>query len=669
MTATLEQYLSDPSLGVVRSVRPSQVRMAVQVKDIIDNGGIMFAEAGTGTGKSFGYGLPAVLCDKRVVISTAKKSLQGQLVDKDLPHLVRQTRPVAFSLMKGKKNYPCALRWDELRQSPSFNNVPHEEAERFAEWLAQPGTRDLAGWDYPWLREVQVNECVKNHCPHMGSCSYVQQRDTAQLSRILVVNHAMLAFDLAMGGGKLLPKYDVLIIDEAHQAPQFFRDAYSITFTPRQPELIAKLLKDTDFAVGDEFVRFCEGVFSLLPNRAEEFSLSDGLEHLFVKLHAKSADIASRMTVAGLLGEPDESAQPSSGLAAQLRAKVRAGGQMIDKLRRLCEILLQMPPDPDAKSAVARLAPEDWLVYTDKVRDEIHLTATPLEVGPLVAPSLLGIGRVVATSATMGSGGDMGFMAREYGLRLDQIRIQETLASPFDYERRSALYISRTAPDPADRSVTYYERMSDEVHELLHASRGGALVLCASTDDMKHLHDTIYKRHYDDGGMNYKLAMQEPGMAFDAIVDWFKSDKTSVLIGLKTFWEGVDIPGDGLRLVVIPRLPFPNRGDAVITARKKRYIERLTDAGAEEGEAGFRAWSSFDLQMAVMDVKQGAGRLIRTEDDTGIVAILDTRAYGKNKPYGATIRRSLPHKLFTGDKGTILKILNNFATKALGPVA
>lgn len=666
MTATLEQYLSDPALGLVRSVRPAQLRMAQFVTDIIENGGIAMLEAGTGTGKSFGYGLPAVLSDKRVVISVSKKSLQGQLVDKDLPHLVRATRPVGFSLLKGKRNYPCTLRWEELKTSPAFGNVPTEEAERFAEWLLQPGVRDLAGWNFPWLREVQVNECVRNHCPHSDGCSYVQQRDAAQLSRILVVNHAMLAFDLAMGGGKLLPKYDVLIIDEAHQAPQFFRDAYSIDISPRHPMMIAQLLKDSDFEVGDDFVRFCEGVFSMIPSRAEELSIDAGMEHLFGKLLAKAGDIHGRMTATGILGEDDGSSAPASGLQARLRAKIRAGGQMIGQVKRLCEIILQVPPNPDATTRVDKLAPNEWLVYTEKVRDDTHLIATPLEVGPLVAPALLGIGRVIATSATLG-GGKVGFMAREYGLKEAQIRIQETLPSPFDYERRSLLYVSRTAPDPADRSVNYYEKMADEVHELLYASRGGALVLCASTDDMKFLHDEIYKRHFRNKGMNYKLAMQEPGFSFDAVLEWFKSDKSSAFIGLKTFWEGVDIPGDGLRLVVIPRLPFPNRGDAVISARKKRYIEALTDSGVEDGEAGYRAWNSFDLQIALMDVAQGAGRLIRTETDAGVVAILDTRVYGKNKPYGATIRKSLPHKLFTGDKALLLRILNGFGAKALGP--
>jgi ATP-dependent DNA helicase DinG len=207
--------------------------------------------------------------------------------------------------------------------------------------------------------------------------------------------------------------------------------------------------------------------------------------------------------------------------------------------------------------------------------------------------------------------------------------------------------------------------MSAEIHELLTASRGGAFVLCASYDDMNQLADgcrTLLRNKPRGAGSPYLISTQVGSP--EPVLDWFKSTPRAVLFTVKTFWEGVDIPGLGLRLVVIPRLPFPNAGDVVLQARKKLVVDRLMDgAGYEEKRASMSAWDAFDFQEAIMDLKQGAGRLIRSETDMGVVALLDKRAYGNTKGYSGKVRNALPMPN-TDDKAKVLQFLGALATRA-----
>lgn len=654
---SIRDWLSDPTKGLVPNKRESQIVMAEAVEDIFTNGGIAFIEAGTGTGKSVAYGLPAALHEGRVVISTAKKALQEQLQGKDLPHIANTVRDTAYSLLKGKGNYLCALRAEEFFGGDHGSSIT--PSERLAVDRALDGTGETGSLNYPWLGNIRVSECVRMLCPHSENCGYVHAREAGKNAKILVVNHALLAHDLAFGGGKVLGPYDTLVIDEGHQAPGFFRDAFSLTLMPRQHELIQRLLKDTDFELSEEFSHLYHAIFAALGHKPGAFSLRDPLDVLFINLYTMCKKVHDAMVARGIVdaeGQADVPA-PTAGLHVLAReyAKVRAGAVVLGKVKKLCSIVLNLQDEDEEEDPEA----QQWVKYTEKRgKDETHLIVTPLEVGPLVAPALLGMRSVVVTSATLATATGMNYMAGEYGLTLGQIRTQMTLPSPFNYAARSALYISKTAPDPSTRGEDYYKKMCEEVHELLKASRGGAFVLCASTDDTVAIHDGLYRNFHP---MPYKLGKQTSASP-EAIIAWFKADPTSVLVGLKTFWEGVDIPGDALRLVIIPRLPFPAR-DVVLGARKQVFIDALMEKGKNEKEAGIRAWDAFDFQIAVLDVKQGGGRLIRTETDTGIVAILDRRAQGRAKAYSAKIRAALPHPQ-TEDKAMVLSVLDAFATKA-----
>lgn len=655
------EWLSTPEKGLVRSVRAGQIKLADIVGATIEEKGIAFAEAGTGTGKTFAYLVPALLSGKRVVVSTAKKALQEQIVDTDLPRLVALLRPpgASYSLLKGKSNYFCALRWEEFRDSPQGLSVDPVDLEAFeAEVQALRG--DVSGVNSPHVAHARTSECVRKGCPHAEGCAYVDARERAKSSRVLVVNHALLAQDLALGGGKLFGEYEVLIIDEGHQAPQFFRDAFSLSLTPRQPETLAKLMRDTAYLDAEELARLYGRIYGTLPAQAQRFRPSEAQLSLLTALRVQITACYDKLDRAGLINpDPDDMLLGGAAIARE-RAKLQSAATMVTKIKQLCDIVTGEHP---------RTTDVEWIAYVDKKqRDEVQLVVTPLEIGPLVAPALLGVGRVVVTSATLATASGMDFMAREYGFNKTQLTHAAVLPSPFDYANRSALYVSKTSPDPVARDPNYYAAMAGEIHELLRASRGGAFVLCASNDDLDALHEQIYKRFAPHP---YQLARQNPKIGTEALVRWFSEGKDRVLMGLKTFWEGIDVPGDGLRLVIIPRLPFPNRNDVVLTARKERYQRMIIERdGLDADKASIRSWDAFDFQIAVMDVKQGAGRLIRTELDLGIIALLDRRAEGRTKAYSPKIRNALPHPELdpkTCDpRATVLALLQGFARKALG---
>lgn len=664
-------WLSSTAHGVARSVRQGQVSMARLVEEVLtkEEGGIAFLEAGTGTGKSFAYLIPAMLSGKRVIISTAKKTLQNQLVEKDLPFLCSKIKDVPYALLKGKNNYACTLRAKELQETDAYKHLPLFERQGFEEWLESSTYNDLSELLPPFVLEshVRVAECIRKSCPHAEhACGYVDARDKAMSADIVIVNHALLAYDLSVGGGKILGKYGALIIDEAHQAPKYFREAFSLKLHHKHPEAIRRLFDGTEFEPHEILDKIYEAIFSSVPANNEPLSLSGNLRQMFTDLHGELDRVHRKLKAKGLLDEEDPSEPDmTGGVAASARAKLKAGATLIDKSRKLAAIVLGAHVVRDEEGDIIGGDETDYLCYVEKRgRGEVpEIVVTPVEVGPLIAPALLGVGRVVVTSATLATANGMQYMAREYGLGENQITIKQVLPSPFNYKARATAYISPTSPDPSRRGDDYYSAMSAEIHELLVESKGGAFVLCASYDDMNHLADgcrDLLRKGPKGAGSPYVVATQVGSP--ESLLDWFRKTHRGVLFAVKTFWEGVDLPGLGLRLVVIPRLPFPNAGDVVLRARKGLVVDYLLEQGYEQKRAEVQTWDAFDFQEAIMDLKQGAGRLIRAEDDMGVVAVLDKRAYGNTKGYSGKVRNALPMPS-TYDKEKVVQFLRLLAGK------
>jgi ATP-dependent DNA helicase DinG len=667
MAAT--DWLSNPQAGVVRTVRPGQITMARLVEEILTSeaGGIAFLEAGTGTGKSFAYLIPALLSNKRVVISTAKKTLQTQLIEKDLPFLTSKIKPTTYALLKGKNNYACMLRFKELITTDAYKQLPQYERNTIEEWIEQSAVNDLSELTPPFTLEnlIRVAECVRKSCPYAeNGCGYIAARDAALNAQIVVVNHALLAYDLSVGGGKILGKYDALVIDEAHQAPKYFREAVSLKLHHKHPEMLRRLFNGTEYEPHEILDHIYNTIFTKVPEKNDKLNLTPELIQVFEDLHEELDRIYDRLAAKGLLNE-DDAAETTDSIIATARAKLKAGAVLIEKCRKLVKIVLGKHVIRNEEGDIIDGDETDYLCYVEKRgRGEVpEIVVTPIEIGPIIAPALIGIKRVVITSATLATANGMDYMAREYGLHASQITIKTTLPSPFDYKSRSTAYISPTAPDPSSRGDEYYAALSSEIHELLVASRGGAFVLCASYDDMNNLADgcrELLRQEPKNGTTPYIIATQTSSP--ESMLEWFRKTPRGALFAVKTFWEGVDQPGLGLRLVIIPRLPFPNVSDVVLRARKEAVVERLIEQGYEQGRAQIQTWEDFDLQEAIMDLKQGAGRLIRTETDMGVVALLDKRAYGNTKKYSSKVRNALPMPT-TYEKNKVLRFLTMLADK------
>jgi len=686
------EWLSDPKKGVVPGVRAAQIKFAESVEAVLTNGGIFFGEAGTGTGKSIGYLVPAMEAlqngtVKRVVISTGKKNLQRQIAKKDAPRVAEamkgegNARVVAS--LKGRSNYLCVLRHEEF-MADAASRFSQDLVGRFEIWAEETPDGDLAEFpeSLPFDYLVRVGECLGPVCPHRDECAYRDSRALADRAKILIVNHALLAYDLATGGGKVLGEYDALIIDEAHLAPKFFRDAWTYRLTPKQPEQIAALYARADASLpSGEKVALSQRVgwayqelFSILGERPQGRFSNDAatlrlLNDLHVLFQAERKQLSKLGVNTGGTGEEDEPPPPTNpSVTPRALAKLKAAATIIDGALNLLvktlgldektgpefdpETGVQLPPRPKAT----------YIQYTERSGYDkpMELISAPVEVGPLVAPALLHINRVVVTSATLATGTSFDYSAREYGLHPAQLTRVLQVESPFDFKNRTALYISKTAP-MLDGSATAYDNMAGEIHELLEASRGGAFILCASHNDLNNLHERLNATR-----RRYHLLRQPVDGGVEPVIAAIKARPDVVVIGAKMLWEGVDVPGLNLRLVIIPRIPFPNKGDILAQARKDAFIAEKVREGDKPSEAGFKSFAMFDLNEAIMHVKQGTGRLMRDESDLGIAAILDPRMNPRPHPsakaYGPQIRSNCSQPV-TYDRAFVLQFLGQLGSR------
>lgn len=666
-------WLSDPSRGLVKSVREGQVRMAKLVEDCVEEGGIVIVQGGTGTGKGMASLVPLCASGKvrRAVYSTAKKTLQRQILD-DLPWVSERVKTRRYAKRVGKGNYACAVRAGEFKEENAHRFDPTQVAEFFA-WMGTTEYDELSDYGYklPFESFVRVSECLKHQCPSRRECGYLDSIEAAREAEILVVNHALLAYDLAVGGGKVLGPYDALVIDEAHQATEAFRGAHTLRWHPAQarslefgmrvdsrlkfPQELHEIYKD----IGSELSSARDGTFRVLGADVEE---------LFGDMSNALGAVKTQLIDLGLWSEPsgEDSADGDDGpeldpAEARARARTRVVASQTARLLKLTKVLLSEPEtqyDPETGDALPRgREGVEYLTYVERQQEGPgELVVTPIEVGPLVAPGLKKIGKVVITSATIATGSNpataFDYTMRQFGLSESQVKAKDIVSSPFDYQNCSALYVDRTAPQKpfskdAQQLNDWFKDMAARAHEFLLASKGGAFILCASREDLNGIADAL--RSYQTS--EYRLGIQE--RSDDASVAWFKEDPRSVLLGLKSLWEGVDVPGMGLRLVIVPRLPFPNQGDVLLKTRKERYGRALLRQGIAQDKLGYRTFSAFDVNICAQELAQGFGRLIRRETDMGLAVCLDPRLV--TKPYAGLLQSSIPIPLGPDDKPRMLR--------------
>ena len=615
--------------------RPQQITVAAAVEAAMTaRGGIALIEAGTGVGKTLAYLIPALRRaspERKVVISTHTLALQGQLAEKDVP-LIQSLwhKPFEAAVIKGRGNYLCLQDYDAA--TGDLLAISDPQFGRIGQWSRETEVGDVAELDfsYPGWMDIRANTdtCKGAECRFFDRCFYYKMRRAAQDASILLVNHALFFSDLVMrargeSDAKLLPDYSFVVFDEAHHLETAAAAAFGVAFssgrlptlidkvrrTARQVDLNLDRLKAIEAQAQTLFAPFAEG-------GRPEFFVDEALG-------GRDGLQGARTQVAGLGALLD-------GLATEL-LKQDTGGQpalkdRIDGLRRQCV---------RAKEELSLLFLHD---HENFVRWGSHATNrgrrgpattlnwTPISVAPLLAESLWKAPRKVGAalvSATLSTGGGFGYVRERLGIPEDDPKITETvLGSPFDYETNCLFYIPAHMPPPSD-DPGYMNRVTDEIIALVDAAGGGAFILFTSYRALN-----IVYEHLTQSDLPYPL-LRQGEMPNARLVQAFKTEKNAVLLGTQSFWEGVDVPGMGLRLVIIDRIPFAVPDSPLHKAR----VDSITQAGGD----WFR---DFAMPQAQLRLKQGFGRLIRTQSDRGVVAVLDTRLIRKS--YGSDFLRFLP---------------------------
>jgi len=599
-------------------VRTQQRQMAARVAEAIRDNAVLVCEAGTGTGKTFAYLVPALLSAGKVIVSTGTKTLQDQLYRRDLP-TVRSALGVSVTtaLLKGRANYVCHYHLERALESQHAREV-EADLRRIAGFARVTHSGDKSecadvpeaarAWD---LATSTRENCLGQSCPRYRDCFVMAARREAQAADLVVVNHHLFFADVMLkdeGTAELLPACNTVILDEAHQLPDiatlFFGETLS---TVQLLELSRDVRAETLAGAGDmpearqlaaalekaardlRLVVPQDGVRVAAASLARERTFSDSLETL-------DSALASLADALGDLAERSE------GLA-RCSARAREAQALLERWR-------------DEERA-------DLVRWIEVLGHSLRLNATPLSVAEIFRRQLEGRPRAwIFTSATLAVAGDFSHYSKEMGLHGARTACW---GSPFDYASQAMLCVPKGLPDP--NSEEHTRAVVAASLPVIQASRGRAFLLFTTLRAMRLAH-RLLREQFDRAGLSYPLMLQGQGSRSE-LLERFRALGNAVLVGSASFWEGVDVRGEALSLVIIDKLPFAPPDDPVLAARLDA-LER----------AGDNPFLDYQLPQAVIALKQGAGRLIRDETDRGVLMICDPRLFAK--PYGRRILSSLP---------------------------
>jgi ATP-dependent DNA helicase DinG len=604
-------------------LRAQQLEMSEAIGAAIESTGVLVAEAGTGTGKTFAYLVPALLAGGKVIVSTGTKTLQDQLFERDLPAVrAALASGASAAVLKGRANYVCLYR---LRRSASEARLAsREEAgqlrriERFAAGTTTGDRADLA--DVPenapvWAHATSTRDnCLGQNCPDYRDCFVMRARKNALAADVVVVNHHLFFADLVLreeGISELLPACNTVIFDEAHQLPETARMFFGDTLSSAQlvelardarlelraaggasPELdrlatrLEKGARDLRLAFGEPAARFAWSQAMRLPH------FGGALEKLNASLHQIEDALAAQ-----------------SGRSEGIDSCARRAASALHTLIRMRE---------------ADVAGE--VRWVEVFQHAVHLHVTPLSSADLFRKQMTDHPRAwIFTSATLAMGEDFAHFTRELGVPEAHSR---RWSSPFDFQRQALLYLPKgLPPEPNDAGFT--EAVIEAALPVLRASEGRAFLLFTTLRALRRAHELLRDR------LPFPLLVQGTGSRSELLAR-FRTLGNAVLLGSQSFWEGVDVRGEALSLVVIDKLPFAPPDDPVLAAR----IEGIRAQGGNP-------FTELQLPQAVLQLKQGAGRLIRDETDRGVLMLCDPRL--ASKPYGRRILHSLPPMRLTRD--------------------
>jgi ATP-dependent DNA helicase DinG len=620
--------------------RPGQRDMAAAVARVFGRGGILLAEAGTGTGKTLAYLTPAILSGHRVLVSTGTKNLQEQIYFKDVP-LLREALGVPFTAayMKGRGNYLCLHRFaatrDDIEAGSPADRVYLEMVD---DWAAGTDTGDRAELadlpeDVPfWAGISASNEnCIGSDCPEFDDCFVTRMRQRAAAADVVIVNHHLLCADAAVrqgAYGEVIPECAYAVIDEAHQLEDVATQYFGFSVSTYR---IAELVRDVDrvLAAGaaDE-----DGELGRAVARVDERS------RLFFGALALARP-AGPPAGGGPFGTDDR----VRVTAADLGPAQESGAAVLDALHALEALVALVTQPPEDLRAIGRRAGEirdelrfllqandrDYVYYLERRGRGLFLRGSPINVSSLVRNLLLDrFEAAVLTSATLAVEGSFNYVRGRLGIeRCEELR----LASEFDFAAQALLYLPKGMPSP--KTAEFARAAGREILDILRRTKGRAFVLFTSYAVLRTVQAAL------DGALEYPMLVQGSAPR-TALLAQFRATPHSVLLATSSFWQGVDVVGDALSCVIIDRLPFASPGDPVVAAR--------VEAIAARGGDGF---ADLQVPLAILALLQGLGRLIRHRRDRGVLAILDPRI--RTMPYGRRFLASLPPAPVSADPADI----------------
>ena len=601
--------------------RPSQREMARSVSDIFEDGGILLAEAGTGTGKTLAYLVPAILSGHRVLVSTGTKNLQDQIYYKDLPAL-QEGLGVAFTAtyMKGRGNYLCLHRFADIIESDEPRSaVERAHLETLSQWVGQTETGDRAEVEdlpdnVPIWNEISATSenCIGVECPQHDDCFITRMRQRAIESDLVVVNHHLLCADAAVrqsAYGEVIPACSHSIIDEAHQLEDIATQHFGISVSNYRLE---ELARDAHRLLGEG-----SGTNSLETHAVHEAvdATRDHARRFFTSLSPLSAT-GDRVRITA------DVFVPRAEIVHELLASLSHFEDVLAHVNNASEDMLALARralDLRDQLKIILSASDPGFVYFLEIRGKgVFLQAAPIDVSEIVRDVLLQRNQgTVLTSATLTVDGSFDYIRNRLGLD-DAFEVR--LRSEFDFRRQTILYLPKKLPDPRNERFTW--AIAKELKQLLTVTRGRAFVLFTSYANLHSVHEQL--------ATTISLPLLVQGSApRTVLLREFRATPHAVLLATSSFWQGIDVAGDTLSCVVIDKLPFASPRDP-ITAARIEAIETL----------GGNPFADYQVPLAILTLLQGLGRLIRHRLDRGVLALLDPRV--RTKGYGKRFLASLP---------------------------
>jgi ATP-dependent DNA helicase DinG len=612
--------------------RNGQLEMADAVSAVFADGGVLLAEAGTGTGKTLAYLVPAILSRQRVLVSTGTKNLQDQIFFKDLP-VLRESLGVPFTAtyMKGRGNYLCLHRFDAYKeggtaQSLGFTRDESIYVRLIDAWRQETQTGDRAELedlpeDLPFWKDIAASSenCIGAECPQYQECFVTRMRQRAAASDLVIVNHHLLCADAAVrqsNYGEVIPSCHYAVVDEAHQLEDVATQYFGIAVSNYR---LDDLARDIDQALAA----------NLVADRERADALEDDSER--VRAHARAFFSALQLARFDMPGVSGAENRVRIG-APQMMTVADEGAALVRAIAALeADIALARDVSPDVlalgeRAAAVRKdtefllrADDPGFVYYLEARGRgVFLRGSPIDVSAIVRELLLDrMTATILTSATLTVDGSFEYVRGRLGIR----RAREVrLASEFDYARQSILYLPRRMPDP--RSREFAAAAAREVIEIVKRTRGRAFVLFTSYANLREVQARA------SAEIEYPILVQGTAPR-SALLRDFKATPNAVLLATSSFWQGVDVVGEALSCVVIDKLPFASPGDPVTSAR----IEAINARGGS-------AFGEYQIPLAILSLQQGLGRLLRHRQDRGVLAVLDPRL--RSMGYGRRFLASLP---------------------------